>query len=71
MIATVKEAQDMWCPFARVRSATGIVYNRGSDGDTDGKPFCLSYACMAFRWVDDADAMDGRRGYCGLAGVVS
>jgi hypothetical protein len=69
MTATVNEAQEKWCPFARVPSSGGSVSNRACDGDTDGKAFCLSYACMSWRWIGPPVSSDARRGFCGLAGV--
>lgn len=69
MIKTIEEAAEMWCPFSRI-STRGGVTNRDEIGDTDGRSFCLSYACMAFRWFDEIGTAH-RRGYCGLAGGAS
>lgn len=57
MLRTEAQAQETWCPFARVREyvsddpADNPVINRLFAGDPDDGAMCLASRCMAWRWA--------------------
>lgn len=49
---TQAQANQMWCPFGRVRSANGATpINRDPDGTGSPQSGCLAATCMAWRWA--------------------
>lgn len=71
MLKTESEAEQCWCPMARVAlDAEGLASGNRFHGEfsfewphTGG--LCVSSDCMAWRWARTAT----KRGYCGLAGT--
>lgn len=74
MVVTEEQAKEMWCPMARLVSATGRAtmgpLNRVIDARQDKANLnpidarCLGSKCMMWRWYNDD------LGRCGLAGPV-
>lgn len=69
---TEEEARTKWCPFARAYDSDDIggatSTNRPLQYERPRKDLnCIASGCMAWRWL----AINGKRGYCGLAGKLS
>jgi hypothetical protein len=73
---TEDEAKTKWCPHVRhtalpMSNGDAAVYdNRSSEVAFHVAGCCIASACMAWRWLDDPEALEGEpyEGYCGLAG---
>jgi len=67
MIVYRKDAGAYWCPFARVIGfEEESAANRTPGGDIREGSCCIGDQCMAWIWVDPADAKINRAGRCGL-----
>lgn len=72
-LCTEDEAQEKWCPFARV--TVGAVQrhaaNRGDGGTDIYGATCIGSRCMSWRFDTTDTTPDGKaRGYCGAFGKV-
>lgn len=66
---TEDEAKTKWCPHVRFVDCEDRLYDNRPSSMQNGAR-CLASECMAWRWLDDGEALVGEpyEGCCGLAG---